>query len=221
MQIDPETLKIEEWVLKVRHPASGPPRRIVLMLHGWTGDENVMWIFASRLPEDALLVAPRAIHAASTGGYSWHPRREDAWPHIDEFQPAVDSLLALLPKLASRLEMETNGKLTENFDLVGFSQGAALSYTLALLHPERVGRVAGLAGFVPEGAQRLAEARPLAGKKLFAAHGTQDNLVDVERARRGIAILEQAGAQVVYCEDEVGHKLSLTCFKGLEAYFKY
>jgi len=40
------------------------------------------------------------------------------------------------------------------------------------------------------------------------AHGTQDQLVPIDRARTSIELLEQAGAQVTYCEDEVGHKLS-------------
>jgi predicted esterase len=51
------------------------------------------------------------------------------------------------------------------------------------------------------------------------AHGTQDALVPVARARQARQILLEAGAQVTYCEDDVGHKLSASCFRGLETFF--
>ena len=33
-------------------------------------------------------------------------------------------------------------------------------------------------------------------------------------------LLEQAGASITYCEDEVGHKVSLHCMKALRAYLE-
>ena len=48
---------------------------------------------------------------------------------------------------------------------MGFSQGAVVAATLALLHPERVERVALLAGFVAPGAEGLAGSQPLRGKQ--------------------------------------------------------
>jgi len=35
-----------------------------------------------------------------------------------------------------------------------------------------------------------------------------------------IGLLENAGATVTYCEDNVGHKLSIKCFRGLEAFYE-
>ena len=112
----------------------------------------------------------------------------------------------------------------ESFDIlsnfVGFSQGAALAYTFALLYPEGVSSLAGLSGFLPDGALTLAKGQPLKRKPIFLAHGTQDELVPVKRARQAVKLLEQAGAQVTYCEDDVGHKLSVSCFRGLESFFR-
>jgi predicted esterase len=99
---------------------------------------------------------------------------------------------------------------------MGFSQGAAMSNLLAFLHPERIRKTGILAGFVPSGLDELVARRPLAGKPFFVAHGTKDETVPVDRARSSIEILEQAGAQVTYCEDEVGHKVSLNCLRALK-----
>jgi phospholipase/carboxylesterase len=104
-------------------------------------------------------------------------------------------------------------------DLVGFSQGAALAYSLALAYPQRVRAIAGLSGFAPGGVETFVEGQPLSGVPCFMAHGTQDELVPLRRARLARQILLEAGAQVTLCEDDVGHKLSASCFRGLETFF--
>jgi phospholipase/carboxylesterase len=208
-----ERVEIGDWVVRLRTPQGGGPYPVVVMLHGWTGNEDVTWIFAARLPAKALLIAPRGLHGAGGDGFSWTSDREQGWPTVDSFRPAVAALDDLLT-----LENFPEADLSQ-ISLVGFSQGAALSYTYTLLHPERVKTVAGLAGFIPEDADQLAANKPLQGKKAFVTHGTEDNIVGIERARRSVEVLEQAGAQVTFCEDQVGHKLSLNCFKALQTFF--
>jgi predicted esterase len=102
---------------------------------------------------------------------------------------------------------------------MGFSQGAAMASLLAFLYPERLRRVGMLAGFVPDGLDELVGQRPLAGKPFFVAHGTKDQTVTIEYARASIKLLEQAGAQVTYCEEAVGHKVSVTCLRALKKFF--
>ena len=58
------------------------------------------------------------------------------------------------------------------------------------------------------------------GKRGFVAHGTRDELVPVEKARHSVQLLEQGGTQVAYCEDEVGHKLSVDCFSALASFMQ-
>lgn len=208
-----KTIEIEDWVVRVRTPQGPGPHPVVLLLHGWTGDEESMWIFASRLPEEALLIAPRGLYTSRLGGYSWQSQHVNGWPRIGDFEPATEKLQGLLTP-----ENFSEGDFTD-FRIVGFSQGAALTYAFALMEPEKVRSFAGLSGFLPEQTGPLIKKQPLKGKKVFVAHGTQDDMVAVERAREAVEKLEEAGAQVNYCEDDVGHKLSLTCFKGLETFF--
>jgi phospholipase/carboxylesterase len=207
------TLEIDDWVVRVRTPQISGLHPVVLMLHGWTGDEESMWIFASRLPETAMLIAPRGLYTSRLGGYSWQSQSVNGWPGVEDFEPAIDKLLDLL-----KPENFPAGDFS-NFRIVGFSQGAALTYAFALMQPEKVSVFAGLSGFLPQQADSLINRHPLKGKKAFIAHGTRDEMVEVARARKAVEELEEAGAEVTYCEDDVGHKLSLTCFKGLETFF--
>ena len=45
-------------------------------------------------------------------------------------------------------------------------------------------------------------------------------MVPVDRARASMEILERAGAEITYCEDEVGHKVSLNCVRALRSYME-
>jgi phospholipase/carboxylesterase len=95
-----------------------------------------------------------------------------------------------------------------------------MSSVLAFLYPQRIRKIGILSGFVPSGADQYIERRPLQGKKIFVAHGTKDEMVPVDRARASMEILESAGAEITYCEDEVGHKVSLNCVRALRSYLE-
>jgi phospholipase/carboxylesterase len=210
---DRSIITIDDLILRVRIPEENSNHPITLMLHGWTGNENVMWIFASRLPKNHILVAPRGLFPTVNGGYGWYPVKSRIWPWVDDFIPAIERLNTLLT--------------SENFpkadfsrlSLVGFSQGAALAYAFTLLNPDKVSAVAGLSGFLPDGVQAYSREEGLRGLQVFVTHGTEDELVPVARARESVAFFEQNFAQVTYCEDQVGHKLSAGCFRGLEYFF--
>jgi phospholipase/carboxylesterase len=207
-------VEFQGWTLRVL-PARIKPARLLLLIHGWTGDENSMWVFARVVPQDYLVLAPRAPHATPPSGYSWRvppPDRGDE-PNLADLRSSAQALIGMIDDYRG-----TQGNSGRTFDIVGFSQGAALASVIALLDPERVTKVALLSGFVPRGAESLASARPLDGVRFFVAHGSVDEMVSIEQARQSVHLLEAAGATVTVCEDEVGHKVSAGCLRGLQAF---
>lgn len=211
------TLEVfDNWTLRVRQPER-TPARLLLMLHGWTGDENSMWVFARNFPTDILLLAPRAPHPAAEGGYSWRPLRTDSFgrPSLEDLRESAQALIHLVDVYTAQGQIDAS-----QFDVMGFSQGAALSNVLTCLYPGRVRKAGILAGFMPSGMEEILTKKPLANKAMFVSHGTQDNMVPIDRARASMALLEQAGANITYCEAEVGHKVSADCLRGLEAFFE-
>jgi phospholipase/carboxylesterase len=209
-----ELISFGDWTLRVRVPQSPNPRLLVL-LHGWTGDENSMWIFTRGLSPDYWMMAPRGPHAAGSSGFSWRPLQAASfgWPSLEMLLPAAEGLIKLIDEYSASVKLDA-----PQFDLMGFSQGAAMTNLMGILYPHRIRKMGVLAGFVPAGLDRLIQQKPLAGKKVFVAHGTQDQMIPIDRARASMELLEQAGAQIIYCEDEVGHKLSTNCLHALESY---
>jgi phospholipase/carboxylesterase len=213
MENNLQVIQAGEFTLRQRMPSGEGTHPVLLLLHGLTGDENVMWVFTNRLDDRYLILAPRGLHQAPTGGYSWQMNSREGFARIEDLRPAAEALVRLL-----RPEHFPHADFSR-LRAIGFSQGAALTYTLALMQPQLVDAFTGLSGFFPEGAEALIDGKPLQGKSAFIAHGTQDITVPVELARHSVDLLEAAGAQVTYCEEDVGHKLSAPCFRGMETFF--
>ena len=221
--IDTELIEFESWTMRVR--PSQNPKRLLLLIHGYKGDENSMWVFARDLPAAYWMIAPRAPHSAETTGYTWRPLpnidpstgsgQDTGQPSFDQLRSPARAVIRLVDAYQASVGIEAN-----QFDVMGFSQGAVTCSVLAFLYPQRVRKVAILAGFIPSGLEEFVPSRPLNGKSFFVTHGTKDETVSVDRARSSIAILERAGADITYCEDGVGHKVSAGCLKRLKSFFR-
>lgn len=214
-------IEFNNWTLRVRE-AEQQPSQLLLMLHGYTGDENSMWVFAQNLPSYFWIIAPRAPHSSGANGYSWRPLLPGTFgrPSLEQLLPAAEALIRLVDEYQVSVKSEASPEQGRRVDVMGFSQGAAMSSVLAFLYPERVRKIGILAGFVPSGLEDYAAKQPLDGKSIFMTHGTKDEMIPIDRARASMEILEQAGAIINYCEDEVGHKVSVNCLRALRTYLE-
>jgi phospholipase/carboxylesterase len=92
----------------------------------------------------------------------------------------------------------------------GFSMGSVMSYTMGLSddRPAPAGILA-FAGFVPtvDGWQPDVAGRAEAGTRAFVAHGRDDQVMDVDFARRAQALLEAGGLPLEYHESDAAHHI--------------
>ena len=204
----------------------GPPHGgLIVMLHGLSGDENAMWIFDHALPRSAAVIAPRAPYASELGGYSWtRAAVRDQLDQVD-FQDAIAHLARCMHEVTAVYQVDPRRVI-----VMGFSQGAALSYAFSLEHPVMLCGVIALAGFLPPhnrhshrtGAARSAVSVPTplrsaqnAFPRYLIVHGAHDEVVPIERAREARLALEGRGASVEYHEHRVGHKVSAQGMKEI------
>ena len=94
----------------------------------------------------------------------------------------------------------------DNITLVGFSQGAILSYAVALTYPERVNRVLALSGYLNlEIIDKDFSKKDISALRFFISHGVADQVIPVEWARKAPEFLKTFGLDVEYHEYPVGH----------------
>ncbi len=203
-----------DLIHRVAQPAGPGPHPTVLMLHGRSGDENVMWVFARALPPDWLIVAPRAIQPDPAGGFAWHPRKADEWPLLPLFDDAVGAIVRFIHTLPARY-----GADVRRLFVMGFSQGAAAAFAVALRYPGLVSGLAALVGFMP-GAVTDDLSAPLAGLPVFMAVGRRDTVIPLTQAHACAAVLRTLGADLAYHEYECGHKLDAHGMADLQAWWR-
>jgi phospholipase/carboxylesterase len=218
---DTNLIEFKGWTLRTRE-STQPSPRLLLLIHGLTGDENSMWVFTQGLPKHYWMIAPRAPHTAEPFGYSWRTIQPGTAgrPTFDQLLPAAEALVRFMDEYQASAGIDADSGPKQRIDVMGFSQGAAMTSVLAFLYPHRIRKVGMLSGFVPTGVDAYIPGRPLEGRNIFIAHGTKDDTVPVDKAQASIEILKQAGAEITYCEDDVGHKVSLNCLRALRSYLE-
>ena len=198
-------MSIINLVHRAKIPPEADPNRlapVVVMVHGWLGDETVMGIFKRTVPPGVAIISPRAPFALN-GGYIWYQRdRGQLQPEPDSLWAGRDHLDEFLANLSQQYPIDP-----KRLVLMGFSQGAALCNTMALTQPGRVMGVASLAGLIPEIVTETAHP-DLGGLSVFIAHGTRDETVPLAVARQVRELYTRLGAQVTYGEYPTGHKLT-------------
>ena len=217
MNADNQPIKIviDDWVFRLKSPTKQAEKtRILLLLHGHLGNENAMWVLTKPLPTEYTLLAPRAPMKMGENQYSWHDIQPQ-WPEIDLYRQLTNQLLRRVDSWATNNTPEVS-----HYDLMGFSQGAVMAYALAILHPEKVGRTAAIASFIPQNWKQELDAETLKNQSFFVAHGTKDEIIPLKKAQQSAQWLEEKGAQVNFCTADTGHKISANCFNGLGEFFK-
>lgn len=126
---------------------------------------------------------------------------------IIDAKQEVDSraqLIELIKALTNEYQVDKN-----NIYLAGFSQGAIMSESIALTHPELV------KGFASFSGRLLDEVKPLVIPsdklkqiKSFISHGTEDKMLTIQYATENLAYIRSLGITPEYVEDATGHVIS-------------
>jgi phospholipase/carboxylesterase len=202
------------WIVQVFHPLSIPATKVYLLLHGWTGDEHSMDSFASLIPQDSWGFAPRGHIKAQPSGYGWINYLEE--PSDFEAYTAVSH--ALWKQFEHWRKIYKANSLPVH--LIGFSQGAALTLTTLLTYPGEITSAASLAGFLPENLLAPLPDTFLQNKNILVVHGEQDTIIPLSTAQHAVNVLLKTGANVTFCQDNTGHRVSANCLNSLERFIK-
>ncbi len=178
---------------------------LLLLLHGYGSNEEDLFSFASELPEEYYVISARAPYDMGFGSYAWYAINFDAdenkFSDIPQAQQSRDLIANFINELVANYPIDPS-----NVTLIGFSQGTILSYAVALSYPEKIQRVVAMSGYLnTEMVKPNFETNNFSNLKIFASHGTVDQVVPVDWARKAAPALTQLGIEIVYKEYSVGH----------------
>jgi phospholipase/carboxylesterase len=195
------------------------PAPLVVMIHGWGGNEGVMWIFKQVIPPGVAVIAPRALFTLEEAeGFTWFHEQDGQRlePIQDSLENALEKLQHFLASLPDLYPIDPKQLL-----LMGFSQGAAMITTLLLTQPQLKNQILGvalLAGAQLNRPQLKPPANLLAGLPVFIAHGSEDAIIPLAMAQQVRDTYLDLGAEVTYREYPTGHKVNSQGMKDLTAW---
>ena len=188
-------------VREPKTPIKNPP--LLILLHGYGSNEQDLFSFAEELPDDFLIVSAQAPNSLSFGSYAWYAINFDdingKFSDLEQAKESIDKIAVFIDEIIAKY----NTNPAKTF-LLGFSQGAILSYSLSFFYPNKVQHVIALSGYINT------ELLPTSISKeiktdYYCSHGSVDEVLPVEWARKSKPFLDNLSFNNTYSEYPVGH----------------
>lgn len=178
---------------------------LLIMCHGYGSDENDLFSFASELSEELFIISLKAPYPMQPFGNAWYAINFDAeqgkWSDDEQAKTSVNKIADFIDYACDTYPVNKN-----SITLLGFSQGCILSYAVALNHPKKIKNVIGLSGYInPNIIPESVTKSDVSHLNVFCSHGSVDQVIPVDWARKTPEFLKSIAVNHVYKEYPVGH----------------
>jgi predicted esterase len=185
---------------------------MVVVIHGLGDRPESLAPLLSSASFKARIIVPRGL-TPYEDGYSWFPIPDGISSDVvgRGILRAADALAATLQRLSA--ERPTRGKPI----VTGFSQGGALSFALAVYHPEVVGAAFPMGGWLPPSIRPEAGQAGPSTPAIVALHGEADRRIPIDATREAVDALRTHGVRVsLQSYPDVRHSVSPQMRSDLE-----
>ncbi|OSS37823.1 alpha/beta hydrolase [Christiangramia flava] len=205
----------------VRKPRIQSPKAPALFLfHGYGSDENDLFSFAEQLPDELFIISAKAPYQMQPYGNAWYAIYfDDSQGKFSDDQQAIQSRDLIRDFVQESIEAYNLD--AENINLLGFSQGSILSYAVALSYPEMIKNVVALSGYINQDILKDGyQHNDFSKLEIYSSHGSVDQVIPVDWARKTKPFLEKLQIPVQYSEFPVGHGVAPQNFHEFNSWLK-
>lgn len=182
-------------------PIENPP--LLILLHGYGSNELDLFSFANELPDSLVIVSLRAPYEMGYGGYAWYDINLDSennkFSDLNQARESLKKIKTTIDYLKTKYSTNPN-----NTFLLGFSQGAILSYALSFNFPNKIQHVIALSGYLNTELMPKENIEKI-NTDYYISHGTVDQVIPVDWARKAGPFLDSKELKNEYSEYPVGH----------------
>lgn len=182
---------------------------VLIMLHGYGSNEEDLFEISKALDPRFITFSLRGSVEKGQGAYCWYELNRDPEGNFSyDYNQAVQSrakIISFISQACKTFKLDS----TQVF-LMGFSQGAIMSYELAAAAPGKIKGVLALSGRLMEETKQLnTDWTKVAAVKYFIAHGRSDNMIKIAEAEKAVDFLkEKKVTDVTYKSYEMPHSIS-------------
>ena len=217
--VNAQSSKTDDMMLKylVKEPSIKTAKLpVLILLHGFGSNEQDLFSMANQLPKQMLIISARAPYTLSQGSYAWFHVDLSTGKPIYNAEEAEKSRTVIL-KFIDQVKTKYHA---DEIYLMGFSQGAIMSYSIALTNPEKVKGIVALSGRI------LTDIKPLIASQnkleklpVFIGHGINDQTLPIFNGRAASKQCMDLHTLTTYKEYVMGHEISQEEFSDILDWF--
>jgi phospholipase/carboxylesterase len=198
-----------ELIHTIYEPSGAGPHPTILTLHGRGANAFDLLGLAPYLCSGKfLMICPQGPLETPIGpgafGYAWYPMSMGGLPDINAILSSRKKLQEFLDECLNRYPIDA-----KKLAVLGFSQGGVMAYSLVLSNPERFAGLAVLSSWLPkELIPELSIREAVQSLPTIVQHGSQDQMIEVQRAQDSVEQLRALRVPLTYREYDMGHEIT-------------
>jgi len=201
-----EGIALKYLVQMPTEKSAHPP--MVVLLHGYGSDEKDLFALRTFCPKNDVIVSARAPYPIQGGGYKWYEMTNVNGVHDGNASQLANSR-ALIDKFITQVSSAYHADPARIY-LMGFSQGAIMSYRVGLTNPALLKGIGVLSGTIyPSLKPMVKNNRALKQLSIFIAHGEADERISFADGKAANEYLKTLGLKPSFHSyAEMGHTIS-------------
>lgn len=213
--MEKKQLSLIHLVREAQRGEETPP--LLLLLHGVGSNEEDLFALAPLLDERFLIISARAPHTLGQDRYAWF--EVTFTPQGSVINPAQaeasrTALMSFIHEATTAYNADP-----ERVYLMGFSQGAIMSASVALTRPDLVAGAVLMSGrILPEVRPLFAPSEQLQGLPFLVIHGTADTVLPIKHGRATKSLLSELPVTLSYREYHMGHEITQESLKEVSTW---
>jgi len=213
-----EDLSLKYLVQLPVQRSAHPP--VIILLHGYGSDEKDLFELRNFFPKNYIIISARAPYTLPHGGYQWYTMTQ-----VGGIHDGNTAQLAGSRKLIEKFITEATAKYQANSKevyLMGFSQGAIMSYQVGLTAPAMLRGIGVLSGTIyPSLKPLIKKSDALKQLKIFVSHGNVDQVIPYDEGKAAAGYLTKLGLSPDFHRyPGMGHSISKDVLFDLVAWLK-
>ena len=186
---------------KIKNKETG----LIFLLHGYGSNEKDLFSFSEFLPKNNHIISFQAPRELEKNCYSWYDiyfnDNSVKSYNVEQARESIDIVYNNIIYYSNLFNLF--GKIT----LIGFSQGAILSWSLGINYAGKINKLVLLSGYFNEELIKNTS-NELKELNCFISHGIHDQVIPIELARDSIKKIEKYNFNYQFNEYPEAHGLS-------------
>ena len=194
-----------EMIYEFRRPKNIIPGKkypALFLMHGIGSNEQNMLSLVNGLEDSFFIFSVRG-HLTQGPGFAYFTIQGYGKPHREILDDGIRKLAKFIDYASIKHEIDP-----QQLYLLGFSQGAIVSMTLALTLGNKIKGVVALSGYIPQFVKEEYMTNPGKHLSVFISHGEFDQVLPFEWGKENVDYFTELGVPVTFKSYFEGHTVS-------------